>query len=149
MKFIINEWLLEYLRLETCQNKRDTALKVISKLIEKKDIIVIRRPSRFLDKYYRYMKVYGVDIEFKNIFKGLNLLFRNSERTIFIDDSDCKLPIPMIFLKDPSDDYYLIEAAVNCSDSCIITTDARLKEALSDENLVKIILLDDFITEYL
>jgi len=150
MQFVINEWLLEYLRPQSNDTHKITALKIISKLIQKGDKIVIRRPSRFLDKFYRYMKVYGADIEFKTRFKGLSLLFLNSEQTIFIDDKDVLIkPSQNIINKTPFDDYYLIEAALNLPDSIIITTDTRLKEALKDEQSIKIILLDEFIKDYL
>ena len=151
MELVVNEWLLDYFRPDSEKYERDLALKFVNALVEKCDKVVIRRASPFVKKFHSYMKEFGYDLDFKKRFKKINeLLFRNSDKTIIIDDYDIESLPERIEQKVPSDDddRYLVELAYSSTDKIIITTDKRLKEKLKDEPDLKIYLLEEFMKNY-
>ena len=144
-----NEWLLDYLRPDSEESKRDLALRFTNALVQKCDKIVIRRPSPFVKKFYNYMKQFERDWNFKKRFKKLNeLLFLNTDKTIIIDDADVKFLSKGVEQKVPIDDKYLVELAYSSVDKIIVTTDEKLKEKLKDESDLKIYLLEEFMKNY-
>lgn len=86
----------------------------------------------------------GYDRECKKIFK----FFYDSDVTVLIDDTDVKDVPDEVLNKVKSDDRYLIELAYSSLDKTIITTDRDLKQALQGISELKVILLDDFLKEY-
>lgn len=54
-----------------------------------------------------------------------------------------------IISKTPEDDLYLVELAFSTDDKTIITTDTRLKSALRDVQELSVILLDDYLDDYI
>lgn len=150
MEIIVNEWLLEYMRPNTNSEKTTTAIQFINAVERRCDKIVVGRSTPFVLKFYHYMGRFGWDTNFKERFTKLNhLLFRNSDKTIIVDDSDIKEFPKGIEEKTPPDDKYLIELAYSHNNRIIVTTDQRLKEKLQDEEDLKIYLLEDFLVEYL
>lgn len=150
MEIVVNEWLLEYLRPDASIDEKGLVSQFLNAVVKKCDKIVIRRPSPFLSKYYRFMKEFGRDTAFKTRFTKLNqLLFHNSDKTTIIDDSDVK-PLPReIEEKVPTDDRYLVELAYSSTDRIIVTTDSRLKEELQKKSVLKVYLLEEFLKDYL
>jgi len=150
MQFVINEWLLDYLRPDAIESNRIDAFRFINMFLNSPDIIIVRRPSPFLNKFFRYMKNFGYDMEFKARFKILNdLLFRNADKTIILDDQNIMNRVPEhLGAIAPSDDFYLIEAACNSADRTILTTDGRLKDIFQNEPSINIIMLDELLKDY-
>ena len=52
------------------------------------------------------------------------------------------------FRKDPNKFRVIEKAAISTSDHLIVTTDARLKERLSDRSEVRVLLIDEFLKVY-
>lgn len=130
MEFVVNEWLLDFLLPDADPQNKSMAIQFLEAAVKKGDKIVVRRPSPFFKKFYRYMKQFGSDVGCKKRLTYLNNLFHDSERTIIIDDADTNnLPADIENLV-PADDKYLVELALSCNDKIIITTDTRLKEKL-------------------
>lgn len=150
MEIIVNEWLLDYLCPHTDANKTKSVARFLNALLEKCDKIVIRNPSPFIKKFYKYMKQYQSDNECKKRFSRLNqLFFYNYDKTIIVDDRDIgKLP-PETEGKIPPKDKYLVELAYFSKDKILVTTDNRLKEILEVAPEIKVHLFEEFINNYL
>ncbi|MFH1318699.1 MAG: hypothetical protein ABIH71_06760 [Candidatus Omnitrophota bacterium] len=148
MEIVVNEWLLDYMLPDSTKQQKDFVVQFIDIWINRCDRVLIRRPSPFVNKFYRYWKSIENDQASRKRFKLLNsLLFLNSDKTRIIDDADVQ-PLPMeLSQKVPMDDKYLIELAYVSTDKIVITTDAKLKDKLKDEQALKIYLLEDFIKE--
>jgi hypothetical protein len=151
MEIVVNEWLLDYMRPDSKDSdKIKTFKKFVNAWVKKCDKIVIRRKSPFTSKFYRHMKQFGWNPDFKECSKRLlDLLFYNSDKTIIVEEADIKKLPKEIEEKTPLDDKYLIELAYSSRDKIIVTTDQRLKEKLHDDVDLKIYLLDEFLGEYL
>ena len=150
MEIVVNEWLLDYMCPNSDSNKTTMAIQFINAVVKKCDKIVIRRPSPFVSKFYRYMKEFGWDPKFKERYKKLNqLLFLNSDKVIIADNIDIEKLPKEVRKKIPNDDRYLIELAYFSKDKIIVTTDERLKEKLRDEDNLKVCLPEEFFKEYL
>ena len=148
MEIIVNEWLLDYMRPNADEEKTKMA-QFVNTVVKKCDKIVIRRPSRFTEKFYTYMKIYGYDTRFKERFSKLNkLLFHNPDKTIIVDDADLGILPIEIEGKVPPKDKYLVELAYFSKDKIIITTDNPLKEKLQDGQNIKVYLFEEFIQNY-
>jgi KaiC/GvpD/RAD55 family RecA-like ATPase len=150
MEIVVNEWLLDYMCPNSDSNKTAIAIQFINAVVKKCDKIVIRRPSPFVSKFYRYMKEFGWDPRFKERYKKLNhLLFLNSDKVIIADNIDIEKLPKEVEKKIPNDDRYLVELAYFSKDKIIVTTDERLKEKLRDEDNLKVCLPEEFFKEYL
>jgi rRNA-processing protein FCF1 len=152
VELIVDEWLLEYMRPDAGQPERELASKFLTTWVERCDKVLIRRPSPFLSKFYRYMKDFGHDMRFKARFKKLSLLlFRNTDKTRIVDDEDVS-PLPdEVETMVPRRDKYdrcLVEMALCSSQALIVTTDNRLKQALSADEHFRVYLLEQFLEEF-
>lgn len=149
MEMVVNEWLLEYLCPDAKESNTNLAIRFVNAWVTKCDKVVIRRPSPFVTKFYRYWQKFGQDTDFKKRFSKLNqLLFINSDKTVIADDSDIKKLKNEVEAKTPSDDKYLIELAYSEPDRIVVTTDRRLKDKLQGEANLKIYLLEEFLHKY-
>lgn len=150
MEIVVNEWLLDYMRFGANLGEISTAIQFLNALVKKCNKMVVKRPSPFLGKFYRYIEESERDINCKGRFRKLNqLLFYNWEKTTIVDDVDIKKLPKEIEEKTPSRDKYLIELAYYSTDKIIVTTDRQLKDKLQDEVDLKIYLLEEFSREYL
>ena len=150
MEIVPNEWLLDYMRLGADKEKASIAIQFLNTIVKKCDKLVIKRPSPFVIKFYRYIEESNKNAECKELFVKLyQLLFINFDKTIIVDDSDIKKLPKEIEGKTPSDDKYLIELAYSYPDRVIVTTDQRLKEKFQDEVNLNIYLLEEFLEQYL
>lgn len=148
MEIVVNEWLLDYLCPGSEKSEKELAIKFINAWEQGCDKVVIRRPSRFLEKFYQYWQKFGRDTDIKKRFRKLELLFYDSDKTIIADDTDVKKLPEGLEAKTPLDDKYLIELAYSKRDRLIVTTDVRLKDNLQDETNLKIYLLQEFLQNY-
>jgi hypothetical protein len=148
MEFVVNEWLLEYIRRDAEPQNRADACKFLEHLKNKPDKLVIKRKSRFSDKYYWYMKEGEHDDRSKEISKFLGYLLRDSNKTTIMEEEEVP-QIPEDIKEDcPADDIYLIELALFSKDRTIITTDRKLKEKMNSCSILKILIFSDFIQTY-
>lgn len=146
MELVINEWFLEYMKLDPAVTKesKEYLSQFIQFWVSGNNKIVIRRPSPFLEKYYKYMKQCESDLDCKRIFSSVKYLFYNSDKTIFIDDENV-VTIPSEVAKiTPTDDLYLIQSAYSSNDKIIVTTDEVLKQKLQDIKDLKIYLTKEY-----
>lgn len=152
MEIVVNEWILEYMCPNAESNNRRRAIQFLNAVTKKCDKMVIGINTPFVSKFYRFMKKFGWDDDFKERFKKLFLLlFRNSDKTIIIDCVD-KIELPREIedkIPPSDDDRYLVELAYSTTDRIIITVDRPLKEKLHGKNSFKVFLLEDFLNEYL
>lgn len=132
MELIVDEWLLEYMRPDAKDDDRLLALRFVNAWKRRCDKLLLRRPSPFVKKFYRYMKRFGGDLDFKRRFSKLNqLLLRNSRKTRILDEGDVPSLQKEVADMIHPDDWYLIEAASCSEGSVLVTTDGRLRERLS------------------
>jgi rRNA-processing protein FCF1 len=149
MEIIVNEWLLEYLRPDAQESNRVAAIQFLNAFVKKGDKIVIKRNSRFIEKFHDYSKRSEQFVNLKPLFSMLHLLFRDSDKTVIVyDDELLELPDD-IATKTPADDVYLIELWYSNQERIVLTTDAKLKERLKDVPNLKICLLGEFLQQYL
>lgn len=148
MQLVVNEWFLEFLVPNVDLKKINKVNSFIRSVNNNSHILVIGHNNSFTNKFYKYMKIYGWDIDFKNRFQKIRkLLFYDSLRTLIIDESELAILSEEIVSITPADDLYLVELAFSTEDKVIITTDNRLKEALNKVPELSIVLLDDFLKE--
>jgi len=150
MEVVVNEWLLEYLRPDAEESDRRKAFKFVSIVMQKCYKIVIKGNSPFVNKFRNYSKLSEQYIDSKQLFSMLHkLLFRDSDKTIIVNDSELQTLPEDIAAKTPSDDKYLIELWYSKQDRIVVTTDTKLKDKLKDIPNLKICLLQEFLQEYL
>jgi len=132
VEIVVDEWLLEYMRPDAKDDDRLLALRFVNAWKRRCDRLLLRRPSPFVKKFYRYMKSFGRDLDFKGRFSKLNLLlFRDTLKTRILDDADVPSLQKEVADTIPCDDRYLIEAASCSEERLLVTTDERLRERLS------------------
>jgi hypothetical protein len=132
VEIVVDEWLLEYMRPDAEADDRLLALRFVNAWKRRCDRLLLRSPSPFVNKFYRFMKSFGRDLEFKGRFSKLNLLlFRNSLKTRILGEGDAPSLPKEVADMIPSDDRYLIEAASCSEERVLVTTDERLRERLS------------------
>jgi hypothetical protein len=151
MQIVVNEWLLDYLRPDSNQQHKDLALRFLRRFRGKADKIVIRDPSPFMKKYFKQMKSFGRDTEYKKISTVLKSIFLDSDKTVIIRDEDVTaVPINVSneVKRDKPDDYYLVEAAYSSVDRLIITTDTPLHQLLGTIPDLRVYLLPEFLRGY-
>jgi hypothetical protein len=150
MEIIVNEWLLDYLHPDAQESNKTAAMRFVNALVKKCDKMVIRGNSPFVSKFYSFMGRFGWDASFKERFSKLyRLLFRNSDKTIIVDDADMEALPSSISAIIPPDDVYLIELWYSAQGRIVLTTDTKLKEKLKNVPNLKICLLDEFLQQYL
>jgi len=150
MEVIVNEWLLDYMRLGSNLEDMSVAGQFINLWVKKCFKIVVRRPSKFFKKFYRYIEESNRNNDCKKRFRKLNhLLLYNWEKTKIIEDVDIEELPGEIKTKVPSSNTYLVELAYSSGNKIIVTADGKLKEKLQDEVGLKIYMPNEFLQEYL
>lgn len=149
MDIVVNEWLLDYMRPDAEHPQKVLASKFVNAWVERCHKILIRRPSPFVSKFYKYHKLFGWDQDFKERFKKINLLlFHNPDKTKILDDNDVTALPKELRSKTHHKDIYLIELAYCSADRIVVTTDEDLKKSLKDEGELRIYLPDEFLAEF-
>ena len=154
MDLVVNEWLPEYFRPDASVEEKQLLKTFLTKFESSNDRIIVRRPSPFLNKFYRYASEFqNLDEVVTPIREFLTTKILNIERCIFID-TDEKKPLPeslieKLSLGNYNSDQYLFEAA-SCveGERMVVTTDAKLKTHLQEEDWCKVVLLSDFLKTY-
>ncbi len=150
MQIVVDEWLLEHLRPDAEDDDRVVALRFVKAWVRRCDRLLLRRPSPFVRKFYRFMKSFGGDLEFKERFSKLNsLLFRNSLKTRILDDDDVMSLPEEVADMVPSDDRYLIEAASCSEERVLVTTDQRLRDRLAHWTRLAVYSPAEFLAKFL
>jgi len=149
MEIVVNEWLLEYLRPDAQESDKIDAIKFLNIFLKKRDRLVIKISSPFVDKFHRFMKQFGSDTGFKKNFSKLHqILFRDADRTAIAYESELQAIPEDIATLIPPDDKYLVELWCANKDRIILTTDSKLKDKLKCVPGLNICLLPDFLKEY-
>ena len=156
MDFVVNEWLPEYFKPSASPQEKLQLQTFLNRFWEKKDRIIVKRPSPFLEKIYRCAKAYQEVPEIVEPLRSfIKLLLENSKKCVFIDDVEMN-PLPeavRALLSQPdtnySSDTYLFESASAMPEKrIIVTTDAKLANQFKDEPWCKVVLLSDFLADY-
>ncbi len=154
MEFVVNEWLMEYMRPNANEEHRQLAERFLERFTKRThDKIFIREPSPFLDKALRYPKNfrnYEIVAVYQNFIKFILL---NPQKCKRIDIETIVLPLEVVEkLNEPTTNYisdtYLFEAATCTRDKIIVTTDEKLVIQMQDLEEFKVILLTDFLENY-
>ncbi len=150
MEIVVNEWLLDYLRPDAEKSHNKLAVRFIENWVRGCYRVVIRKQSPFSKKLFDYMKQSEPSPSMHRPFSKLHkLLFRDSDKTLIVDEPDIKGLPEYLKVKTPGDDKYLVELSYSGTARVIVTTDTRLKDALQDEPHIKIYLLEEFLRENL
>ena len=141
MEVVVNEWLLEYMRPDS--EKAGFASRFLDEIEHRGHKLAIRRESVFTRKLYKY------DRQFFRCFKRLKMILYDGDKVKLVDEKDIESLPQEIADIVPEDDKYLVELAYFTSDKLIVTTDARLRQALKAIESIKIYLVDEFTDEFL
>ena len=154
MEFVVNEWLMEYLRPDATIAEKALVERFLKRFMQKpEDKIFVREPSAFLNKALGYPKIYQNNTE-------IVLFYRRFIKEILLNQNKCyrvieniALPVNVLEkLNQPNtnfnSDTYLFEAASLTKDKIIVTTDERLATQMQDIANFKVVLLADFLKEY-
>ena len=156
MDFVVNEWLPEYFKPSASPQEKLQLQTFLNRFWEKKDRIIVKRPSPFLEKIYRCAKAYQEVPEIVEPLRSfIKLILENSKKCVFIDDVEMN-PLPeavRALLSQPdtnySSDTYLFESATAISgEKTIVTTDVKLAKQFEHEPWCKVALLSDFLAGY-
>jgi hypothetical protein len=125
MEFVVNEWLMEYLRPDATDSEKTLAQQFLQRFMQKEeDKIFVREPSAFLNKVFRYAKTYQQNTE-------IVLNFRHFIKEILLNQKKCYRVIEDIELSKDitiklnapdtnfNSDTYLFEAASFTKDKII------------------------------
>ena len=154
MEFVVNEWLLEYLRPDAPDSEKALVLQFLQRFMQRQeDKIFVREPSAFLNKIFLYAKTYQRDTEtvtfFRTIIKEIlldfNKCYRVTEYTNLPTHITEKLNQPNTNFNS---DTYLFEAASHTKDKIIVTTDEKLARQMQDIDTYKVVLLSEFLKDY-
>jgi len=108
--------------------------------------MVIGRETPFTVKYHRYMKLHGQDMVFKANYVKLNkVLFQDPLRTIIVEKAEMRVVTDEEMSGVHNDDRYLLELVRSVPDSVIVSTDARLIQALSGKGSFPIVHLEEYL----
>ena len=154
MELVVNEWLPEYLRPSATEEQKSKLENFLNKFIERNDKLFIRANSPFLRKILRLSKDYNNCIsEVNNVKRFIKLIYLDSDGCVIVDDDEINLEDQtrdlLIAGGNTESDIYLFESASITSDRIVITTDAKLKNHLLNDNNYKVEMLDDFLAFYL
>lgn len=155
MEFVVNEWLMEYLRPEASDDERKLARRFLQRFMQRPDDkIFVRKPSAFLSKALRYAKLYQNNTEtvklYRNFIKDILL---NQEKCYLVNEEMIPLNNDIVEkLHQPNtnfnSDTYLFEAATFTKDKVIVTTDERLAYQMQEVSEINVILLTEFLKMY-
>ncbi len=131
MEIVINEWFLDYM----VPGSRDAAFpgRFLDFIQAKSFRIVIKVPSPFTEKFYRFCRLNRrVNPKFG---KRLTLEMLNADKVVIVHQLEIS-PLPdeiqSLFLENKikEDDRYLVELVYTIPGSVVITTDNPLVEVL-------------------
>jgi rRNA-processing protein FCF1 len=152
MEFVVNEWLPEYFLPNAAKEEKLFLQNFLQKFIQRNDKIIVRSPSPFLKKIYRFSKDYQTNQKVSQNLKAfIQLILKDSTRCRFIDDEEFNLPNSTkekLAEGNYISDEYLFEAALFADSKIIVTTDERLIEQMKNEVGFKLILLSTFLETY-
>lgn len=154
MDFVINEWCPEYFIHADGSTERTLLRQFVNNFYNSEDVLVIKRPSEFWSKLYRYAKKYQNNEEIYGELKTfIRVVLQDLNRVIYIDD-DVSLPIDVYELLNAentnfSSDQYLFEAAYQSDSKIIVTTDQKLINHMGQSEHYRLIHLDNFIEDIL
>ena len=154
MELVVNEWLMEYLRPNASHAEKALAQQFLQRFMQREDDkIFVREPSAFLDKVFRYTKVYINNTEILQF-------YRQFIKQILLNQNKCCRVTENVDLNDAlleklnqpntnfNSDTYLFEAATFTKDKIIVTTDEKLAYQMRNIEAIKVVLLSDFLKDY-
>ena len=116
MQLVVNEWLPQYFLPSASRDEKLRLQQFLQCFIERDDCIVVRRPSEFYRKIYRYAKDLRGNYEAVTPLRNfMKLILEDSNRCQLIDDEEIELPIEAeekLSIGNFSSDRYLFEAAI-------------------------------------
>ncbi len=149
MEVVVNEWLLEYMRPDSNESERKMAIRFLEGIEEGELTIVVRRPSAFTEKCFRYRKKFAWDSYSGSVLKRfIAEVLQNSAKCRFVNDEDV-IPLDeacreILSQGNLGSDAYLFEAANTTKRKEIITTDVKLAKAFTQNRSFKVTLLSNF-----
>jgi hypothetical protein len=154
MDLVVNEWLPEYFRPSASREQKLQLQTFLQRFMERGDRIIVREPSPFIGKIYRYANDYqSIESIVTPIRNFIKLVLEDSNRSFRVWDNEIEeLPESVeerLTIGNYVSDKYLFEAATTIeAEKLIVTTDARLKAHFEDEPWCKLELLADFLATY-
>lgn len=153
MDLVVNEWLPEYFLPGAKKEEKAQLYQFIQRFAVRGDRLVVAAGSRFLKKIDVYAKLYSKNQEvYPQIKAFITGVLERPQRATIITISD---PLPQqtyAVLHEPGTNYhsdeYLFHAAMRTDSKRIITTDERLRDAMANDAIFKVILLSDFLKDY-
>jgi hypothetical protein len=152
MKFVVNEWLPEYFLPNATPEEKALLEKFLTRFLNKNDQILVRQPSPFLNKIYRYPNQYqNYGSTVRGLRNFIKFILNDSDRCEIIDQTVLELPIQTLEKLSKgnfSSDQYLFEAAFFSGTKQIVTTDEKLKNQMKGDTNFSLVLLEDFLATY-
>lgn len=155
MEFVVNEWLMEYLRPSAPKEHRQLVEEFLQRFGKRpQDKIFVREPSPFLNKALRYPKEYKNHEDAAKPYQNfIKFILLNPQKCERIDAETIELPDDIIEKLNQTNtnyvsDTYLFEAAMFTEDKIIVTTDEKLVRQMKDINGLTVIMLTDFLDNY-
>lgn len=158
MQLVVNKWLPQYFLPAATREEKLLLQAFLQKFIQRDDQIVVRRPSEFHRKIYRYAKTLQGDYEAVTPMRNfIKLILEDSNRCLLVDGESIELPANVdAALKRPDEppltnyesDRYLFEAAAQTGEKTIVTTDGKLVARMADGLGFRVVLLEDFLKTY-
>ncbi len=153
MDFIVNEWLPEYFLPGASKEQKELQRRFIGRLLERKDRIIVLRPSPFMKKIDTYAKIYASNnVVYGPIKFFITSILLNPTYATIISGAD---PLPeetLAILHKPNtnfiSDEYLFHAAIRTETKIIVTTDQKLCNAMKDDQFFNVVMLEDFLSNY-
>lgn len=140
MDIVVDEWFLEY--MVPGSEVFSLSNKFIDEIERRADRIVVRIPSRFTEKLYRF-----ADRHPKYFTRVFRILY-DENKVLRVDNDQVPKLKWEIEEKIPADDLYLVELIYLTQDKVFVTTDSKLHEILNDQKEIKVFLLNDFLKNY-
>jgi hypothetical protein len=147
MEITIDEWLIYYI---SDQEKAGIAYGFLEKVFKKCDRFVALKNGKLDKKVFWLSKQSGQWEPKRRIVAKyfFNNFFMNSEKYFRIDESEPPEMPENIARLVPEDDVYLIRTALKTEEKLVLTSDLRLREKLSKISDIKILLVDEFLSDY-
>lgn len=154
MDLVVNEWLPEYFLPEASTEEKKSLETFLNRFLERNDRLVVKKPSPFLDKIYRYAKDYQrMDEIVQPIRTFIKLILLDSNRCKFLSEEEIEeLPtsvLEKLEVGNYGSDQYLFESATAINgEKIIVTTDEKLIVHFAGEDFCELALLDNFLESY-
>jgi hypothetical protein len=145
---VINEWLIHDLCGHNEKERQMEAFSLLEKIKSNCDYIVILRSSPWVKKAYQLMKSTNSGLRYYSKYLYGEFIYNSLKCKTYREDEITPIPEDILKLV-PEDDVYLISLCLTEPNSILVTSDHRLKQALSSVPIIKIELRDEFIKNYL